>query len=480
MEKSVRKLRELALKNIKEYNMLTEGMSVVIGFSGGPDSLCLFDFMLGIRDEFNLKLYPVHINHNLRGEDSDDDQSFCEEYARSHGIDLRVYSFDCDSFARENGMSTEEAGRKFRYSAFSEVANEALNENPGKKVSIAVAQNADDQAETVLMRIIRGTGVDGLSGIPYKRPIEEGSDINIIRPLLSVFREDIEAYLVDRNLIPRIDHTNMEAVYGRNKIRLNLLPYLQEYNPNIKEALIRLASSAEEDGRFLDAVSRIVYESAVLKKKESEVSFNRSLLKDENPAIRRRVLALALKDAGLIEDVGSVHYEAITEVLLSDNPSTHTNLPGGYSAWRVYDTINLGKRAEEDAENSCNLKDYSFEVREIGMSDLDKLDKIPNTYSAFDLSLMKKEYGEDVLSRLELRGRRPGDEIKTAAGTKKIQDLLVDMKIPKEKRDLVKLLAIGNQVLWVIPEGEEYRPRYTSKWKITGETDKIAYIVLLV
>lgn len=479
MEKSVKKLREEALRNIKEYKMLTEGMSVVIGFSGGPDSLCLFDFMLGISEEYKLKLYPVHINHNLRGKDSDDDQKFCEEYARSHGLELRVFSFDCNSYAREHGLSTEEAGRKFRYNAFSEVAKEALKENPNKKVCIAVAQNADDQAETVLMRIIRGTGTDGLSGIPYKRPIGDGSDINIIRPLLSVFRDDIEAYCREKNLSPRIDHTNMESVYGRNKIRLNLLPDLKEYNPNIKEALIRLAASAEEDGRFLDAVSRIVYESAVLKRTENEVSFNRSLLKDEDPAIRRRVLALALKDAGLLEDVGSVHYEAITDVLLSDNPSTHTNLPGGYSAWRVYDTINLGKRAESEV-GACVLTEYSFEAKEISLADLDKLEKIPNTYCAFDLSLMKKEYGEDVLSRLELRGRRPGDEIKTEAGTKKIQDLLVDMKIPKERRDLVKLLALGNQVLWVIPEGEEYRPRYTSKWKVTGETDKIAYIVLLV
>ena len=490
MKSTVKDVRGKALATIEKYEMLTEGMSVVIGFSGGPDSLCLFDLLVDLKDELNLRLYPVHINHNLRGEASDGDQAFCEAYASEHGLKCRVYSFDCEAAAGEEGISTEEAGRNFRYKAFIEVAKEARAENKGKDVAIAVAQNADDQAETVLMRIMRGTGTDGLAGIPYKRAAEglagfasSGADtdnINVVRPLLSVFRNEIEAYCDEKGLKPRIDHTNSESIYSRNKIRLELIPALSEYNPNIKEALIRLSSAAEEDRSFLEFASKLIYENSILDKNEDFISLDRGVLKDEHPAVRRRVLSLALKDAGLAEAVGSVHYEAIAEALLSENPSAHADLPNGYSAWRVYRELRLGKKPVDREDIMFGMGLGSFGVHELTMKELDSMEPAPNTYCAFDLDLMKKELGENALDLLELRRRRAGDEIKTEGGTKKIQDLLVDMKVPKDERDAVKLIAIGNQALWVIPSSSGIRPRYTSKWKITSETEKIAYIVLLV
>jgi len=468
--------------------MFTEGTSVVVGFSGGPDSLCLFDLLLDIKEEYKLNLYPVHINHNLRGDASDEDQRFCEEFSGSHGFPCDVYAFDCAETAKERGITTEEAGREFRYDSFLSVAKRAKKEHSESPVVIAVAQNADDQAETVLMRIIRGTGVDGLAGIPYKR--SAGEDVFVIRPLLDIYREEIIDYCSERNLKPRFDHTNDEPVYSRNRIRLELLPSLRDYNPSIKEALIRLAHSAAEDRTFFEAVSNVIYDHTQTKGglhhaatsidghgkvvSGAEVTLDRLMLKDEHPAIRRRVISMALKAAGLNEDVGAVHYDAIDEIIKSENPSAQTDLPNGYSARRVYDTIKFGRKV---------IGDYSarrFTACELTLSALDDVDKIPNTYAAFDLDLLKREFGEDVLDLLEFRGRRPGDVMKTEGGTKKIQDLMVDMKIPKDEREAAGLLSIGNQVLWLVPANSGIRPRYSSKWRITNETRKIAYIVLLV
>lgn len=500
MKDIITEVRSRALATIKKHEMLTEGGSVVIGFSGGPDSLCLFDMLLDMKEEYKLNLYPVHINHNLRGDASDGDQKFCEEFSAAQGLTCHVYSFDCEAYAKEKGITTEEAGREFRYDSFIRVAEKAKEEHPESPVVIAVAQNADDQVETVLMRIIRGTGVDGLAGIPYKR-----SDAPIVRPLLDIYKKEILEYCEGRGLDPRFDHTNEEPLYNRNKVRLELIPKLEEYNPGVKDAILRLANSAAEDREFFDAVSNVIYDNTRVAGSTGgtrrasgeddgpgQVTLNILALKDEHPSIRRRVIAMALKAAGLTEDVGAVHYDAIDEIIKADNPSAQTDLPNKYSAWRVYDAIKLGKKIETANATPGGADGAAaspaggaeapqpFSVRELTMKELDGLDKVPNTYCAFDLDLLKREFGENVTELIEFRGRRPGDVIKTQGGTKKIQDLLVDMKVPKDEREDVMLATIGNQALWVIPASPGIRPRYSSKWKITTETKKIAYIVLLV
>lgn len=484
MTSNIKNLKETALRTIKKHELLTAGMHVVIGFSGGPDSLCLFDLLLSLKDEYKLSLYPVHINHNLRSEASDRDESFCRRFSATQGLSCDVYSFDCEGLAKERGITTEEAGRLFRYESYLKTVSRILDKNPEADIVIAVAQNADDKAETVLMRILRGTGVDGLSGVPYRRSIEaaDGRVFFVVRPLLDVFKKDIIKYLMDRDIKPCIDYTNEEPIYNRNKIRLELIPELErKYNPSIKEALLRLASSAEEDRDFMGEVSRMVYEHAILEsaneEKKKYVSLDLNSIKDGHPAIRRRVLAKAIKTAGLMEDVGSSHYNAIVELMLSENPSGMTNLPREYSAWRVYDELRIGIR--DDSEETVK-KELKFKVREITAKEFKESNFSPNTFVAFDLDLMKNEFGEDVLSRLILRERLPGDEIKLSVGNKKIQDLLVDMKVPKEDRKKIRVLALGNEVLWVVPMGLDIKPRYTSRWKITNETREIAYIVLFV
>ena len=254
-------MKQRVLETIKTHELLEDGTHIVLGLSGGPDSVCLFDVLLELSAVKNFRIHPVHVNHKFRPGDAERDQEYVEELCRQRGLTCRTFTVDCNALAREEGLTSEEAGRKARYDAFFEtaqgitqgfaqgLAQELAGEleqhctqepsMPGTdKIAIAVAQNANDQAETILFRMLRGTGTDGLAGIAYKR-YERG--FAIVRPLLDVPRDEIEKYCEERNLSPRIDHTNNEAIYARNKIRLELLPMLREkFNPNIIETINRL------------------------------------------------------------------------------------------------------------------------------------------------------------------------------------------------------------------------------------------------
>lgn len=242
------------LGTISEYNLISENEHIVIGLSGGADSLCLFDILCRVSDSMNLKLYPVHINHGLRKEASDDAE-FCVKFCADRNIKCKVYNFDCEAYAKSKGLSTEEAGRLFRYSAFAEVFDEISKGGvTSEKIKIAVAQNADDRAETVLFRLMRGTGTDGLVGINHIRSDEQGR--LIIRPLLDTYKADINEYCKLEGLEPQVDKTNFEEIYNRNRIRLSLIPLIEkQYNPEFKKALNRLALSAEEDRNFLEKIA---------------------------------------------------------------------------------------------------------------------------------------------------------------------------------------------------------------------------------
>ena len=225
-------MKQRVLETIKTHELLEDGTHIVLGLSGGPDSVCLFDVLLELSAVKNFRIHPVHVNHKFRPGDAERDQEYVEELCRQRGLTCRTFTVDCNALAREEGLTSEEAGRKARYDAFFEtaqgitqgfaqgLAQELAGEleqhctqepsMPGTdKIAIAVAQNANDQAETILFRMLRGTGTDGLAGIAYKR-YERG--FAIVRPLLDVPRDEIEKYCEERNLSPRIDHTNNEAI----------------------------------------------------------------------------------------------------------------------------------------------------------------------------------------------------------------------------------------------------------------------------
>ena len=505
---------------MKKQQLLKKGMHIVVGLSGGPDSLCMFDVLCRLAEEWDLRLHPVHVNHKLRPGAAEEDQAFVEAFCRERGWPCRSFVFDCNAIARRDGLTPEEAGRKVRYEAFRQVAGEIASGSPAagaedcaagaqeelaggpaadlagspegnmtagqagasadtaeawgkagasagvprEKIAIAVAQNAGDQCETILFRLLRGSGPDGLAGIAYKRYDEDGNAV--IRPLLDITREEIENYCRERGLRPRRDHTNQETDYMRNRIRLELIPYLQEhFNPNIVETVNRLGRAAAADKDYL--------------LRQSDASDCRQIedLRRLHPAVRMRVYQKAAWEAGLKEGVTAAHLEGIDRIVSGGGPSAAWSLPDGFTARRVYDRLVIEKDGASfaagrlrisirsaDSVDNTDRSDRADGAEHPGCADhADYSDQAGSTdhpgcadlHAVFSLKKLKAAYGEDAAGKMILRGRKGGDYMTIFTGgnlhRRKLQDLLVDMKVPKAERDRLLVAAVGSEVLWILP-----------------------------
>ena len=332
---------EKVRKTVKEHTLIGKGERIVLGLSGGPDSVCLFHVLRELAAEMDLKIIPVHVNHMFRPGAADRDQEYVEKLCRDAGLKCRTFTVDCNALAAEKGLTPEEAGRQARYEAFYEVASEAKATDPGEEpatagpgVSIAVAQNANDQAETILHRIIRGTGPDGLAGIAYKR---YEKDIPVIRPLLDVTRDEIEEYCARYGLDPVIDHTNNEPVYLRNRIRLELLPLLEGYNSNILEALTRLARIAASDREHMQRETEEAFSWALISESRSggqrpdRLTMDRIKLEELDDPIRHRVVRMAFEKIGLMQDITEERLVAADAIILKKQGPKTVEFPHGYS-----------------------------------------------------------------------------------------------------------------------------------------------------
>ena len=221
---------EEVLKTIEQYNLIEDGDKIVLAVSGGPDSIAMLDILRQLRDEIKFEIYVVHINHNIRGKDADEDEEYVKKYCENYNIKCFSKKIDVPTIAQNEKIGTEEAGRKVRYEYFDEILQKT-NSN-----KIGIAHNKNDKVETIIMHLLRGSGVSGLRGI---EPIRENK---FIKPLIECDRQEIEKYCKENNLQPRIDKTNFENEYTRNKIRNIVIPYIKEqFNPNIIETITRLS-----------------------------------------------------------------------------------------------------------------------------------------------------------------------------------------------------------------------------------------------
>ncbi len=474
--------------------------------------MCLFSVLNQLKEEMDFSLYAVHVNHGFRPGDAEDDQQFAEQLCSRNGVKCYSFKFDCNAIAKEDGLSSEEAGRKVRYASFLEVAGElALSGIPKEKIKIAVAQNADDQAETVLFRLLRGTGTDGLAGMAYSRA--EG-EFSVIRPLLDTWRKDIEAYCAENGLTACTDKTNLQPIYTRNKIRLQLIPYLQEnFNENIMEALGRLSRIAGEDKDFLWQCAEEAYDALLIR---PEAVLDQKGLAELPAAVRHRVVMKALKVQGMEQDITATHLEAVDSILNATGESKTVEFPGGYrmsvrygeAAFysvgtsrragsspqdRAYVSQNSEICADHDVLRAKTAKTATCEATPVRKTT--SFDKNRHAESAlahqttaghdqhapgasgtrtaaFDADKVAAVHGD---AQPVFRTRRPGDYIAIPGGRKKIQNLFVDMKIPKENRDSIQLAAVGSEVLW-LPEQPEYgvkKPRYNSAYKLDANTKNV-------
>ena len=469
---------EEIIERIKSLKFLDNGDQIILALSGGPDSACLFYALNQLKSELDLSINCVHVNHGLRGKASDADEYFVRSICKQNNCNLSVVSADINKLAREWKLSMEEAGRKVRYQSFYEEAEKVFKKT-GSLPKIMIAHNMDDQAETILFRIIRGTGVTGIKAMQKVEMTDAGFEI--IRPLLDVSKRDILKALDTGNFSYCKDNTNELPIYARNKIRLDIIPAMESINPALKEAVIRLGYIAREQEDFLD---RKAYECIEALKSKHKIILTRcmsiipaSVLRTYHIAIQKRVFSIILKQMGILDNISYKHMESFVELLESENPSMEIDLPYGFKACRIYGNVGIFAKEFFSTENPFDMKISTIynlpknmrEREHIKCKDTEKAAQgtcrsiyqstYKSTYHQFENSDMhfdifisksafEKKYGKS--KQPVLRYRNTGDYMILKSGAKKkIKNIFVDDKIPRILRDRVPLLAVGSEIIWM-------------------------------
>lgn len=431
---------------IKENRIFDKGDKVVVGVSGGADSLCLLTILNGISDELNLTICAVHVNHHIRGVEADADQEYVEDYCKKLDIPCKVCHIDAKQLAIDNKCSEEEAGRNARYKAF---YDEMERTNANK---IAVAHNLNDNSETIMFNLFRGTGIKGMTGIPITRG-------EIVRPIMCLSRSEIVEYLGNKGITYRTDSTNLSEDYSRNKIRNRVLPYLaQNINSNVVNNITKTGNEFREIEDYLFNETKSKYNELAVE--TADKVFIRDCISEVHPAISSRVVRMAIdKVEGKLKDIGRIHIEMILD-LLSKNTGAVVNIPYGIDAKREYQGISVYKETcKAEVQNNPSL-----DMKMVDISDIKE--NVP------ELLYTKWIDCDKIKNELVLRKRLPGDYIVVdmKGSRKKLKDYFINEKIPRENRDDIMVVADGNHIVWIIGY------RISSHYKITEETKKILKI----
>ncbi len=457
---------------MKEYHMVEEGDCVLAAVSGGADSLCLVLVMSAMCQELGIRLCVVHVEHGIRGEESIQDAQFVEQFCSQHQIPCKVFCCEALKYAREQKLTVEEGARELRYQFFRQAAEEFGADK------IAVAHNQNDCAETMLFHLVRGSGLRGLSGIPPVRG-------QIIRPLLCVCRQEIEAYLARQNQVFCQDRTNNELIYTRNKIRSQVLPVLSEINSHAVSHINQTASFAAEAMELIDEMAEQACKKYVLVRPQGKCILQELLR--EKPLIQRSVLHKVLTEtAGSSRDILKLHVQQVRE-LFERQSGKVLQLPYEMEAQRVYEGIFLSR---EKSKNIEMRRQKSFNLREQGggweVPQTGKLILFSKGYEINTQLLHKIPQNEEIPKKLytkwfdcdkikgtmRLRTRQEQDflVIDAQGRRKKLKKYFIDEKIPQEKRDQILLLAEDNHILWVIGY------RISEDVKVTEHTERILEI----
>lgn len=299
-------MKNKVINTIKKYNMIEEGDKIVLGVSGGPDSISMLKILNEIKQDFNFEIYVAHINHMIR-EEAIDDEMYVQNYCENNSIPFFAKRADVQQIANEQKMGTEETGRKIRYEFFDEVMK-----NVGAN-KIAIAHNKNDKIETIIMNLLRGSAVSGLKGI---EPIR---DNKYIRPLIECERQEIEQYCDENQLNPRIDKTNFENDYTRNKIRNIVIPYIKnEFNPNIIQTIDRLSQVATEESNYIDKQTLQEYQKILIEKNENQIILKLKEFNKLEKVIKSRIILLTTKQLmSSTQGIEKIHIEDI--IKLCDN-----------------------------------------------------------------------------------------------------------------------------------------------------------------
>ena len=446
-----------SVKNtIFTHNLINDGDAVLVALSGGADSVCLLDALCRMRKELGITVSAAHLNHMIRGREADRDEAYAAEVCTKLGVPFYAERVDVPELSKKDGISEEAAGRKARYDFFKRLCS-AHGYN-----KIATAHNRNDKAETVIMRILRGTGIDGLAAIKYKR--EDG----VIRPLLDVVRCDIEKYCEENNLLYCTDSTNSDTEYTRNRVREKLIPFLEEnFNPSIIDTLCTLSDNAAEDSDFINGYAKRLYNrinSPVPKRKPTVLDIESLKMLDE--CIFNRIIRITANDVmGDNYNLERVHIESVRS-LLDKKTGASVCLPENLKVSVKYGWLEFKEADGADSDSA----EFSYPV-EISVSE-----SLESMGMTFEITDAKKKIRKNQMiidydmiedKEITVRNRRAGDRMVffKDGRTRKIKDYLIDKKIPREERNRIPLLCADNKIIAIIGDrvAETYKIKENTK-----------------
>ena len=467
-------LEEKILQTIKKFDMLSFNDRVLIGISGGPDSVTLLNVLLSFKKRYNLSVFIAHLNHMLRGKESDEDVNFVKNLAQELCLPCEVKSCNLTEIAQKEHLTLEEAARKYRYKFYSETAKKF------KTNKIALGHNADDQVETVLMRFLRGSGLEGLMGIPPVRG-------KIIRPLIECSREEIEEYCKENKIKYRVDSSNKEVVYFRNKIRLKLLPLLsKDYNKNIKDSMLRLRSIISEVSVYLNQETELLFKKVASRESSEMVIIDLKKFTSLPLALKRRIIRKSIEVVkGNLYSINFRHNNEILKLTEYQLGEKVIYLPDNLMAKKIYNKIIIYKKriSKDQTERIPTPWEYDLLIPgktaiksldiEVEIKILDSADIKSSLY--FNRKKSKGKFLEfidynKVKLPLKLRNRRSGDRFYPLKmnGLKKVKNFFIDNKIPKSHRDLIPILVDSeDKIIWIMGM------RLDDRVKINSDTKKV-------
>ena len=477
---------------IATHNLIVPGDTIVVGVSGGPDSVCLLHTLVQLRKRYDLRLHAAHLNHGSRGSASDADAAFVAHLAADLDVPVVVETRAVPAIAEAHHLAFEEAARRVRYAFLMDVAAQV------GATKIAVGHNADDQAETVLMHFIRGAGLAGLRGMLPDTPVTEyrlldpfmdtaGVDrgaVHIIRPLLAVPRVAIEQYCETHGLTPRFDRSNLDTTYFRNWLRHDVLPLLQTHNPNIRQRLCHTARVVADDYALLVTLQERAWQDVVSDETQDAIVFDRESWCSLPVSLQRATLrhaAYHLRRS--LRDVDFVHVELARQIALSGETGAQAVLPMGLVLTITYQTLRLGDQGDVGPPpdepllwgqetlpvaipGETSLPDSAWQLQATLLQDwsLDRIKANPDPWTVY-------VDGADLLRQpVILRSRRPGDAfcpLGMGGQHVKLNEFFVNVKIAQSWRDHIPLVVVGDRIVWVAGR------RVDERFRIGPETDGV-------
>jgi tRNA(Ile)-lysidine synthase len=470
-------------EHIKKHDLLQNGDRVLVAVSGGPDSMALLHFLWQNRKRWNLTLRAVHVNHQFRDTEADADQTYVEQTCQKWDIPCSSQKINVSLYAKEHQLSKQVAARECRYRFFDQVAKELDFHK------LALAHHSDDQVETVLMRLVRGAGLAGLSGIPTTRQTEA---YQIIRPFMTLRKEEIERYCLSQHISPRIDQSNLSDDYTRNQIRHHLVPQLLELNPQWHGVVQEMTDTLATEDRFLDDLAKKYVEQVIESRVLNKLTINLTFFQQVPLPLQRRLILLLLSYlSNKRSDWNKIHIQDILELTEKDHGSKSIDLPNQVTAIKEYQYLHLVQReAKRNVEKERShveerippegvlyVESLSFKITVIrrtfnsATEDCSRI-RHPSAHS------FTASFDADQLSfPLKVRNRRAGDQIQPLGmgGHKKVKDIFIDHKIPLLQRHGWPLIVDQEVILWIpgLKRADRGKVTETTKNIITMTVEKI-------